>query len=112
MTIAFRHLEKYFIFTYSTMATKTIRCPNCDVTIKIRGAKLRAKSSKRVARGKRLARELPRDEKGRFLPRGSENLFRGKTAKRKIVKAKRKGAPGRTIAREKGRFPPRFIFEA
>lgn len=60
------------------MTTRTIRCPNCDVTIKLRGRKTRAKSAKRVARGKRLARELPRDEKGRFLPRGSRNVFKGK----------------------------------
>lgn len=64
------------------MATKTIRCPNCDVTIKLRGRKIRAKSAKRVARGKRLARELPRDEKGRFLPRGSKDVFKGKGKRR------------------------------
>jgi hypothetical protein len=34
------------------------------------------KSAARVRRGKILADELPRDERGRFLPRGSVNRFR------------------------------------
>lgn len=43
----------------------------------------RRKSAKRVARGKKLARKLPRDEKGKFLPAGSKNLFRRKKKRRR-----------------------------
>ncbi len=52
----------------------------------------REKSSKRVDRGKRLAAALPRDEQGRFLPFGSENLFRRKRGRKrsKSVPARRK----------------------
>lgn len=45
--------------------------------------KSRRKSAKRVARGKKLARTLPRDAKGKFLPKGSKNLFRKKRASKK-----------------------------
>ena len=65
----------------------------------------RKKSSKRVARGKKLARTLPRDAKGKFLPRGSKNLFRKKrTTKRRSTPTKRKRrAPTRTVAMPKRR---------
>jgi len=43
----------------------------------------RRKSAKRVARGKKLARTLPRDAKGKFLPAGSKNLFRKKKKRRR-----------------------------
>ncbi len=69
-----------------------ITCKNCGVRIfitrrtrtpskKRRKAKKkvrRPKSAARVARGKFLAANLPRDEKGKFLPAGSVNRFRGK----------------------------------
>ena len=50
----------------------------------------RKKSAKRVARGKKLARALPRDASGKFLPRGSKNLFRKRkrAAKRRTTKPK------------------------
>lgn len=44
------------------------------------------KSAKRVKSGRRLARSLPRDKKGKFLPRGSKNLFR-----KKIKRGKKRG---------------------
>ncbi len=50
------------------------------------------KSKKRVARGKKLARSLPRDKKGKFLPKGSKNLFR----KRRVAKKRRRKSTGRT----------------
>lgn len=51
----------------------------------------RKKSAKKAAIGRKLAKELPRDEKGRFLPRGSKNLFRGaKRQRRRSVPAKRR----------------------
>lgn len=50
----------------------------------------RKKSAKRVARGKKLARALPRDRKGKFLPRGSKNLFRKKKGRKRS-----KSAPAR-----------------
>jgi len=49
----------------------------------------RKKSSKRVARGKKLARTLPRDAKGKFLPRGSKNLFRKKKRTKRARRASR-----------------------
>jgi len=36
------------------------------------------KSAKRQAAGRRLAATLPRDERGKFLPRGSTNRFNKK----------------------------------
>jgi len=51
--------------------------------------KRRRKSSKRVARGKKLARTLPRDEKGKFLPRGSKNRFRKKKRRRSVPPKRR-----------------------
>jgi len=53
------------------------------------------KSAKRVKLGKQIASTLPRNEQGRFLPRGSKNLFRKKRgSKRKFTlkpkKSKRK----------------------
>ena len=50
--------------------------------------KRKKKSSKRVARGKKLARSLPRDKKGKFLPRGSKNLF----VKRKFKRRRSQGS--------------------
>jgi len=41
----------------------------------------RRKSAKRVRRAKKLARTLPRDRQGKFLPRGSKNLFKRKRAR-------------------------------
>jgi len=66
----------------------------------------RRKSAKRVARGKKLARTLPRDAKGKFLPRGSKNLFRKKpkTRKRRLsVGKQRRSTPKkkRTLRRTK-----------
>jgi len=60
----------------------------------------RKKSKKRVARGKKLARTLPRDTKGRFLPKGSKNLFRKKRAtkrrrRRSVPATRRTAAPKR-----------------
>jgi len=52
--------------------------------------KRKRKSAKRVARGKRLAKALPRDKKGRFLPAGSKNLFRKKRGRKRS-----KSAPAR-----------------
>jgi len=43
----------------------------------------RRKSAKRVKRAKKLAKSLPRDRKGRFLPRGSKNLFRATKRRRR-----------------------------
>jgi len=54
--------------------------------------KRRRKSAKRVARGKKLARNLPRDRKGKFLPRGSKNLFR-KGKRRRSVPSKKRRTP-------------------
>ena len=49
-------------------------------------------SKKRRKLGKRLARTLPRDAKGKFLPRGSKNLFRRKRAKKaKPTSSKKRG---------------------
>ena len=56
------------------------------------------KSAKRVQLGKKLARTLPRDAKGKFLPRGSKNLFRKKRKARK--KRRRKSAPARRRRRK------------
>ncbi len=71
---------------------QTITCKNCGVRItitrrtraptrKTRRKVKRPKSAARVARGKFLAANLPRDAKGKFLPRGSVNLFRGRKGK-------------------------------
>lgn len=60
--------------------------------------KRKRKSAKRVARGKKLAKTLPRDAKGKFLPRGSKNLFRKKKGTRKRIRrrsAKRRKAPAK-----------------
>lgn len=56
----------------------------------------RKKSAKRVARGRKLAKSLPRDRKGKFLPRGSKNLFRKKTTRKRLRRgsvSKRRKAP-------------------
>lgn len=59
---------------------KTLSCPNCSFKLTYGPGKTatKKKSAKRVARGKRLAASLPRDEKGKFLPAGSVNRFRTK----------------------------------
>lgn len=57
----------------------------------------RRKSAKRVARGKKLARTLPRDRKGKFLPAGSKNLFR---TKRKTKRRRRRSVPAKTPKRK------------
>jgi len=78
----------------------------------------RKKSAKRVRRGKALAKALPRDEKGRFLPAGSKNRFR-KRSRRKSVpakrttkkrrKARRRSAPTTTtMARRRGGIKDQF----
>lgn len=63
--------------------TQVISCPNCSFRIRFgppsggyrKKGRTREKSAARVARGKRLAAALPRDERGRFLPMGSENRY-------------------------------------
>jgi len=56
----------------------------------------RRKSAKRVARGKKLARSLPRDAKGKFLPKGSKNLFRGGKKRRRKSTGRKRPATKRT----------------
>jgi len=67
----------------------------------------RRKSAKRVKRGKQLAKTLPRDASGKFLPRGSKNLFRkGKKAKRRSTSSrvtKRKRAAPRSTPMKRRR---------
>ena len=65
--------------------------------------KVKRKSAKRVARGRRLAKQLPRDAKGKFLPRGSKNLFRKKAKQRKKGTKRRRAAPKKTMARTRRR---------
>ncbi len=72
---------------------KAIICKNCGVRITItqraparkrkkrRTKKKRTKSLAKQEIGRRLAASLPRDAKGKFLPRGSTNLFRGAKGK-------------------------------
>ncbi len=64
---------------------QVIVCKNCGVRITINRKgrattrkRRKPKSAARVARGKFLAANLPRDAKGKFLPAGSQNLFRGR----------------------------------
>ena len=68
----------------------------------------RKKSKKRVARGKALARALPRDAKGKFLPRGSKNLFRKKRTTKRRGKAssapRKRRAPVRKTMTKRRRF--------
>jgi len=61
----------------------------------------RKKSKKRVETGKRIARSLPRDKDGKFLPRGSKNLFKRKrpAKRRKFVKKTKAKPKRRTIVR-------------
>lgn len=62
-------------------------------------------SSKRRKLGKKLAKSLPRDEKGKFLPRGSKNLFRKKRVKKRkrtsVTKKKRRKRSTGTNARSR-----------
>jgi len=56
-------------------------------------------SKKRQKLGRQLAATLPRDRKGKFLPKGSKNLFRKKPAakrRRTSAKTKKKGNKRRT----------------
>ena len=69
-----------------------------------RNKRRRRKSAKRVARGKKLARTLPRDRKGKFLPAGSKNLFRRtktKKRRRRSVPAKRRPSQKKQVKRAK-----------
>lgn len=67
-------------------------------------------SEKRRKLGRKLARTLPRDEKGKFLPRGSKNLFRrkpkrtvGRTSggKRRTKPTKRRSSSSVTMAKRR-----------
>ncbi len=58
-----------------------------------RRPKRRTKSRKRQAIGRKLAKQLPRDKKGKFLPKGSKNLFRKTT--RTAKKRRRKSVPSK-----------------
>lgn len=68
---------------------QVIVCKNCGVRITInrkgrataRTKRKKAKSAARQEIGRRLAASLPRDAKGKFLPRGSRNLFTGAKGK-------------------------------
>ena len=60
---------------------------------KKRTKKSRRKSAKRVKRGKALAKKLPRDAKGKFLPLGSKNLFRKRKRRRSAPATKRRKQP-------------------
>lgn len=55
----------------------------------------RRKSAKKAAAGRKLAKRLPRDRKGKFLPAGSKNLFRRKKARKRS-----RSAPPRTRRRK------------
>lgn len=67
----------------------------------------RKKSLKRAKSARRLARSLPRDAQGKFLPRGSKNLFR-KRKRRKSLPAKLK-TKKKTMARRRAPRGPKVI---
>lgn len=50
----------------------------------------KSKSAKKVRLGKKLARQLPRDRSGKFLPKGSKNLFKKKKTVTKRKQPSRK----------------------
>lgn len=70
--------------------------------------KRRRKSAKRVAAGRKLARELPRDKSGKFLPKGSRNLFKRKAKgkRRRSVPAKRRKTQAKAKRRRRRRSAP------
>lgn len=77
-------------------------CSECrKVTAKERRTIKRKKSAKRVRRGKELAATLPRDERGRFLPRGSVNRFR--KSRLEILEEEGPIFPRRGRSRRRGR---------
>jgi len=71
--------------------------------------KRRKKSAKRVARGKKLARSLPRDKKGKFLPRGSKNLFKGGKKRRRKSSGRKRPAPKRKRKLTRRRSAPALM---
>jgi len=78
---------------------------------KKKGKPKKRKSQKRVKSARRLAKKLPRDERGRFLPAGSKNLFK-KKRKRTVAKRTRKKAPVRRkmpSGRTRGGKGKRFV---
>jgi len=63
--------------------------------------KRKVKSKKRVARGRKLAKRLPRDRKGRFLPAGSRNLFKRKRRSKSVPPSRKRAKRRAPIKRRK-----------
>jgi len=81
---------------------QTFTCPQCNlqVTLTKNTATIkRKKSAKRVARGKRLAAQLPRDSKGKFKKFGEVDEFRGKTKRTRQKGKEREGPSGKPSRR-------------
>lgn len=89
--------------------TSNFTCPNCGLQAKFSrntAVVTRKKSAKKQAAGRRLASQLPRDEKGRFLPKGSTNRYKGK------IKRSRKGKePAEGSSRKRRNVAQEDIFE-
>jgi len=86
--VKYSDIEKFHYADMPRRYTSNFTCPNCGLQAKFSrntAVVTRKKSAKRQAIGRRLAGQLPRDEKGRFLPKGSTNRYKGK------VKRSRKG---------------------
>jgi len=63
--------------------------------------KKRKTSVKRKKAGKKLAASLPRDKKGKFLPRGSKNLFKKKRKRKASSNKTRKRTAGANTAKRR-----------
>ncbi len=86
--------------------SNVFKCPDCGLQVRLTRNTAVVKKKKSAAKqrqGARLASRLPRDEKGRFLPMGSENRFRRKP--------KRGSSAGRKTGTKRARLVTTEEFE-
>lgn len=97
--------KKFSNFLQMPRKPTKFTCPSCNLEVSVTKNTATVKTKKspqKQAAGRRLAAALPRDERGRFLPAGSTNRYKGKAkAGTRKRKTSQEGSSGTTSRRRR-----------